>query len=351
MRLVIQCVLILVSGIPCCFGQTAPQLRVVATLPDYAVLAKAIGGDRIAVETIVRGDQDAHFIRPKPSFVTMVQRADVLISTGLDLELWLPTVINKSGTIRLRSGQVGYIAASKGVRLLEKPANLSRSEGGVHVYGNPHITCSPINMKTAARNICHGLGKNDPGGKAVYEANLTKLLDEIDRRLFGPELVTLIGGKSLCAMAEKGALIPFLQKHKYRNKPLIEALGGWMKEMYPLRGVSIVTYHKNWIYFLKIFGLKERGTVEPKPGIPPSPKHVAELIERMRKEKIKLLLAANYFDAQRIKTVASRVGAAPVIVPIYVGGAANTQDYFMLVDHWIAELVAAAKEKHVITHN
>ena len=328
--------------------QEGRKLQVVTTLPDYAALARAIGGDRVRVEAIVRGDQDAHFIRPKPSFVTLVKQADVLIGTGLDLELWLPTVIDKSGNSRVRSGQPGFVAASRGVRLLEKPLTLSRIEGGVHVFGNPHVTCSPLNMKKAMQNIAAGLIKNDPAGRKAYEAGLKKLLEKVDRRLFGPDLVGLLGSKTLCKLAEKGKLIPFLGKHSFRGKPLLDSLGGWMKKMLPLQGVKIVTYHKNWIYFLDLFGLEEAGTVEPKPGIPPSPRHVAGLVDLMRSKGIKLLLAANYFDEQKIRTVAGRVGAAPVIVPMYVGGTPDTGDYFKLVDFWIDRIVAAAGEKGLI---
>ena len=323
-------------------------LQVVATLPDYGVLTRTIGGDRVSVQTIVQGDQDAHFIRPKPSFVDMVRRADVLITTGLDLEMWLPTVIDKSGNTRIRSGKPGYVGVARGITLLDKPKNLSRSEGGVHIYGNPHITCSPINMQTVARNITTGLVRNDPEGKDYYRNNLKKFLSQLDERLFGKDLVKLLGGQTLCRLAEKGALLAFLESHKFKGKPLIEYLGGWAKKMLPLRGVSIVTYHENWLYFARLFGLKLVGTVEPKPGIPPSPKHVAGLIELMRKQNIRIILAANYFDHQKIKTVAAKVDAAPVIVSIYVSGAPGTDDYFMLVDSWIEALLSAAREKGIL---
>ena len=324
------------------------QLKVVTTLPDYAVFAKAIGGERVSVKSIVSGDQDAHFIRPKPSFVSMVRAADLLISTGLDLELWLPTVVNKSGNTHVRSGQPGYVAAAQGMNLLEIPKVMSRAEGGVHIHGNPHVTCSPINMKTAARNIAIGLIKNDPEGKATYEANLKKLLDEFDTRLFGEELVNLIGGNTLCGMAEKGTLIPFLKKQNFQGKPLIEYLGGWMKQMLPLRGKPIVTYHKNWIYFVRLFGLEEAGTVEPKPGISPTPKHVTELVKMMRTRKVRIIFAANYFDEQKIRTVANRVGAEAVIVPLYVGGSQGIDNYFELVDHWVDRLLKAAHKNGLI---
>ncbi|MFH1594313.1 MAG: metal ABC transporter substrate-binding protein [Candidatus Omnitrophota bacterium] len=323
-------------------------LKVVTTLPDYAVFAERIGKERVLVSHIVGGDQDAHFIRPKPSFVTRLRDADVLIATGLDLELWLPTIINKSGNTHIRSGQRGYVSAAQGMNLLEKPQTISRIEGGVHIYGNPHVTCSPINMKVAARNIATGLIKNDPEGKEVYLANLKNLLDEIDRRLFGEELVQVLGGDTLCGMTEKETLIPFLKKQTLRDKPLIDYLGGWMKKMFSIRGTPIVTYHKNWVYFLKLFGLEEAGTIEPKPGIPPSPKHVTSLVELMRAREIRVILAANYFDEQKIRTVANRVNAKAVIVPLYVGGEAGVDDYFQLVDCWIDGLIAAYSEKGLL---
>jgi zinc/manganese transport system substrate-binding protein len=324
------------------------RLNVVTTLPDYAFFVEFIGGDRVSVKAIVRGDQDAHFIRPKPSFATALRKADVLIATGLDLELWVQTVIDNSGNGRIRSGQIGYVAAATGMSLLEKPEAISRAEGGVHIYGNPHVTCSPIQMKIAARNIATGLIKNDLDGKEVYLRNLEKLHSQIDEWLFGKELVEMLGGDTLCTLAEQDRLIPFLRGQQFEGKPLLEYLGGWMGKMLPLRGTPIVTYHKNWIYFIKLFGLEEAGTVETKPGIPPSPKHVTTLINLMKERNIGIVLAANYFDEQKIRTVAIRTGAEAVIVPIYVGGAEGTEDYFKLVDYWIDGLLRAAKKKGIL---
>ncbi|UCH35460.1 MAG: zinc ABC transporter substrate-binding protein [Armatimonadota bacterium] len=324
------------------------KLHVVTTLPDYAEFVKAIGGDRVSVSNIVRGDQDAHFIRPKPSFVNMVRQADVLIETGLDLEIWVPTVVDKSGNRDVRSGQRGYVSAAQGMRMLEKPTVLSRAEGGLHIYGNPHVTCSPLNMKVAARNIAAGLIKNDPAGKDSYRKNLAALEGELDQRLFGADLVKLLGSKTLCDLAEKNKLIPFLRSQKFKGKPLIDYLGGWHGRMLPLRGKEVVTYHKNWVYFLDLFGLKEAGTVEPKPGIPPSARHVAELVQLMRDQNIRILLAANYFDEGEVRGVASRVNAQAVIVPLYVGGAPQAKDYFSLVDYWVDSLLSAARKAGAI---
>jgi len=327
----------------------AAPLRVVTTLPDYAFLAKEVGGDRVTVSAIVRGDQDAHFIRPKPSFATMVRNADVLVDTGLDLETWITTVIDKSGNTRVRSGQPGYVAAAYGMNLLEKPQVMSRVEGGLHIYGNPHVTTSPTNMKVAARNIAAGLIKNDPAGKATYETNLAALEQRFDNALFGEQLVKMLGGQTLCSLAEKGKLITFLKSHDYKGKPLIDSLGGWMGRMMPLRGKPIVTYHKNWVYFVTLFGIDNAGTVEPKPGIPPSARHVADLVQLMRDRHIRIILAANYFDEKEVRGVASRVDAVPVIVPLYVGGEPGVDDYFQLFDRWVDRLLAAGRQTGLVT--
>jgi ABC-type Zn uptake system ZnuABC Zn-binding protein ZnuA len=273
----------------------------------------------------------------------MVQKADVLIATGLDLELWLPTVVDKSGNSRVRSGQVGYVAASQGMKLLNKPATLSRIEGGLHIYGNPHVTLSPLYMKIAARNIATGLAKNDPEGRDLFSSNLKQFEEELDRRLFGEQLLELLGSRTLTKLGTNGELVSFVTNNSYRGKPLAEYAGGWLQKMLPLHSKPIVSYHKNWVYFLTLFEIEEAETVEPKPGIPPSPKHVANLMNTMRERKIRLILAANYFDEHKVRSIAESVGAIPVIVPLYVGGAPGTDDYFELVDLWVDSLVEAAK--------
>jgi len=323
--------------------QKRGRLQVVTTLSDYALLAKAIGGERVVTNSIVHSVQDPHHIRPKPSFVNMVMNADVLIATGLDLELWLPTVVNRSGNKHVRSGEIGYVAVSQGIDLVEKPKVISQIEGDVHVFGNPHITTSPINTKQVAWNIATGLIKNDSEGKEFYEGNLKRLQDELDKSLFGEELVKLLGGDTLCRLAEQDKLIEFLQENQLQGKPLIDKLDGWMKKMLPLRGAPVVVYHKNWSYFLKLFGLEEAATIESKPGIPPSAKHVTNLVKMMHDDDIRIILAANYFDEHKVRTVANRTGAEAVIVPLFVGGTPGTETYFQLVDYWINGLLRAAE--------
>jgi len=314
------------------------KLKIVTTLSTYADIAKKIGGDKVDVQYIVPGNQDAHFVRPKPSYAVLLNKADIFVSTGLDLELWAPTLVDMSKNPKIRSGQPGYISASYGIKLLEKPDVLSRSEGGLHIYGNPHIITGPVNFITIADNIAMGLQNNDPQNSAYYQANLKVFKEKLQDHLFGKELVKLMGGDLLVKLAVNGQLVEFLQSKSYKGKKLIDYLGGWLKDGLIFRNKKIVTYHKNWVYFKEIFGLNVIGYVEPKPGIPPSPKHVEELVREMRKNHVKVLLAANYFSKKKVTDICETVGAIPVIVPMGVNGAQGTDDVFMLVDYWVKHL-------------
>ncbi len=320
------------------------KINVVTTLSVYADIVKQIGGDKVNVKYIVPGDQDAHFVRPKPSYAVMLSKADMFVTTGLDLELWVPSIVDMSKNPRIRSGQPGYVAAYDGIELLDKPSVLSRSEGGLHIYGNPHITTNPLNFKVIAENICIGLTKSDPDDEDYFYANLTKFKQKIDDRVFGEQLVQLLGADFLTKLANNGTLMDFLENNSFDGKKLTEYLGGWLKEAESFRHRKIIAYHKNWVYFKRLFGLEILGYIEPKPGIPPSPKHVEELISLMKKENIKVILAANYFDENKVRNICRKVNAVPVIVPIYVDGAPGTDDVFALVDYWITGLQKAFEE-------
>ncbi len=314
------------------------KLEVVTTLPDYGFVARYLGGDLVRVRSIVAGDQDAHFVRPKPSFAAWLSRADVFVTTGMDLELWAPSLVDKSGNAKIRQGQPGYVAAADGVKKLEIPVSKDRSQGGVHIYGNPHIHVSPVNLKQIAENIAIGLIKNDPAHRDHYEARLKAFKAEIDRRLYGPKLVRLLGSGTLTRLALSGNLVSFLEKKSYKGQPMVDLLGGWLGEGRAFRGKRLVTYHKNWIYFTKLFGLRVLGEVEPKPAIPPSPHDVEKLIQLMRDQKVRVVLAANYFDEQRVRKITRAVGGIPVIVPLSTGGSPQAKTYFDLVDLWVSSL-------------
>ena len=322
--------LVIAIGAPSILNAT---VRVVTTQETYASIARDIGGERVDAESIVPGAADAHFVKPKPSYALMLRDADLFVSTGLDLELWAPVLVNKAGNRKIVDGAVGYVSASHGIDLLEKPASMDRSSGDVHIYGNPHIQTSPVNAGTIARNITTGLCKVDPAGCSLYEANLARFKDRLAGKLYGEKLVELLGVETLDALAQNGRLVGFLEE-----QGASDALGGWLAEGRVFRGHKLVCYHKNWIYFTTIFGLDVVGYVETKPGIPPTARHVAELIKRIEEEQVDVLLAANYFERSKPQMIADRTGIAPVVVPMSVGGEPGVDSYFDLVDLWVERL-------------
>jgi ABC-type Zn uptake system ZnuABC Zn-binding protein ZnuA len=319
----------------------AEPLKLVATLPAYASIAQAVGGDAVEALSIARGDEDAHFVKPKPSFALELRSADLFVTTGLDLELWAPVLVDKSGNRAIRDGQPGFVSASQGVPLQDIPTSADRAAGDVHIYGNPHIFTSPLNAKLIGRNIAAGLARVDPQRAADYEAGLAAFARRIDEAMFGEELVHLVGGDALDGMARKGTLLTFLRERSFEGRPLVDRLGGWMGRALPLRGARIVTYHKNWGYFTDLFGIEVVDYVEPKPGIPPSARHVFELIGKIRSDNITALLAASYFSPQQIAAIADRTGCTAVRVPLGPG-VDGIEDYFALIDRWIDRLLAAA---------
>ena len=315
-------------------------IRVVTTLPAYASIARFVGGDRVEVQSISRGDEDAHFVKPKPSFALMLKGADLFVSTGLDLELWAPVLIDKSGNGRIAEGRPGYVSASAGVPLLEVPASVDRSAGDIHIYGNPHIFTSPLNAKLIAAAVATSLKRIDPTGAAAYDAGLAAFDRRIDEALYGKPLVDLLGSATLDPLARQGKLIPFLEGKDYQGKKLIDLLGGWLGKGMAFRGEKVITYHRSWIYFTDLFGLQVVDYVEPKPGIPPSAKHVLELIDEVQLEGVKVILAENYFSPQQVDQIARRTGCKAVMVPLGPGGD-EAPDYFALVDLWVDRLARA----------
>lgn len=321
-------------------GQATP-VRVVTTLPVYASLTEEIGGNDVEVSAIANPNEDAHFVRPKPSFALDLRRADMFVTTGLDLELWAPTLLDRAGNADVLEGGRGYVTAYTGIQLLDIPVAADRSSGDVHIYGNPHVTTDPLRTLQVARNITTGLKRVAPERAATWDRGLADFTQRIHGRLFGDRLVELIGGPTLEQMALNGTLFDFLADQEYEGRPLLESLGGWLAAAAPFRGREMICYHKNWAYFEDRFQVTCAEYVEAKPGIPPTPGHVAQLIDRMRSEGLNVLFSATYFDRGRVESVANRGGAALVMVPLSPGARAGIDDYFSLVDAWVGELAAA----------
>lgn len=320
--------------------QADEPVRVVATLPVYGDVVRAIGGDQVSVVSIANPNEDAHFVRPKPSFALELRRADLFVTTGLDLELWVPTLLDRAGNGEVMEGGRGYVTAYTGIELLDIPESADRSQGDIHLYGNPHLHTDPIRMIQVARNITTGLERVAPGRAEHWRAGLATFTDRIHRATFGDEMVELLGGEALEQLALSGNLQSFLERD-FEGSHLADRLGGWLGAVQEYRGRTVICYHKNWAYFEARFGVTCADYVEAKPGIPPTPRHVARLIGLMRDEGIGVVLAANYFDRSKVEQVAQRGGGIPVIVPIYPAEGTRAADYFALVDIWIADLTAA----------
>lgn len=330
-----------VLGVSSAHGQHKRRLSVVASLTIYRDIAREIVGERGEVASIAEARQDAHFVQAKPSYSVMLSRADLLLDTGLDLELWMPAVIDKSRNPNIREGQIGYVSVSTGVPMLQVPDNPSRAGGDIHIFGNPHVHTDPLRAVIVADNIKIGLQKVDPGSSTYYEEQFQSFKRRIHERLFGPELVGLVGGDKLAELEMAHELLPFLESNQMGGQPLAVKLGGWMKEAACLRGKKIVAYHLNWIYFTDRIGVDIVSYVERRPGIPPSASHVAELIELIRRDEIRVLWVADYFDERIPSLIADRTGAEFLYVPLYTQGSESAQDYFSLVQNWIDTMKTA----------
>lgn len=319
---------------------SAAPVRVVTSLTTYASIAREITGDRATVTAIAQGDEDPHFVQPRPSFVPLLRDADLFVSTGMDLELWVPTLLDRAGNAKVREGGPGYVPAFRGITILEVPTSLSRAEGDIHVDGNPHIHTDPINGIIIARNILAGLNRVSPANSAYFTEREKDFELRVLRATFGDELVRLVTAPTLFELARTNKVLGFLQSTRYKGAPLLTRLGGWMKQAQPFRGRDMVCYHKEWAYFSNRFGVNCVEYIEAKPGIPPTPRHVLDVIALMRAKHIPVLFASNYFDHDQIRDVAARTGATAVIVPENTNGAPGVNTYFDLMNTWITSLAS-----------
>src|SRR5438270_8491094 len=279
------------------------KLNVVATLPDFGSIAKEIGGDKVEVSAMAKPTEDPHFVDARPSFVVQLRSADVLIDGGAELELgWLPPLLQNARNPKLEAGKPGRVQASQGVRLMNVPVNATRAAGDVHALGNPHFTVDPIIAKTVAQHIAQAFSAVDAPNAAAYDANYKKF-------------EAAINGK----------------------------LQEWGAAMLPFKGQNVVAYHDSWPYFAHRFGVNIDTFLEPKPGIPPSPSHLAEVIEKMKAQKMKAIIVEPFHDRKIAEKVASATGAKVVDFAQYPGGLPNTDSYVKLIDKLVANLSAALK--------
>jgi zinc/manganese transport system substrate-binding protein len=282
-------------------SSTFAQLRVVATTPDLASIAREIGGDRVNVVALAKPTEDPHYVDAKPSHIVTLNRADVLIEGGAELELgWLPPLLENSRNGKIAAGAPGRIIASEGVRLIEVPTSFDRSKGDVHSLGNPHFLIDPVNVKIIARNIADHFAQVDPKSAATYRGNLTRFNTKLDAKLID-----------------------------------------WQKQLAPYRGAKIVTYHKDFGYLAQRFGLNIVETLEPKPGIAPSPAHLAGVIGKMKATNAKVILVQPFQNRRTAETVARQTGAVVLDFPQQPGARNNTTSYFDMMDNLVNTLAGA----------
>ncbi|MEP7228525.1 MAG: metal ABC transporter substrate-binding protein [Gemmatimonadales bacterium] len=325
-------------------GPAAPPVKIVTSLTTYGAIAREIVGDRGTVTSIAQGDEDPHFVQPKPSFVKDLRDADLFVTTGMDLELWVPALLDRAGNRKIIEGAPGYIAAYHGIDLLEVPTSLSRAGGDIHVDGNPHIHTDPLNRIIIARNILAGLQRVSPGNAEFFAGKERDFESRVLDATMGPALVKVLTPSTAYELLRTDKLQDFLARQKYQGKPLLDRLGGWLKQGEVFRGKEMACYHKEWAYFSRRFKIDCVTFIEAKPGIPPTPRHVQEVIALMRQRKIPVLFASNYFDRKQIQRVAERTGARAVIVPENTGGAPGVNTYFDLVNTWVSSLAVGFRD-------
>jgi zinc/manganese transport system substrate-binding protein len=297
-------ILVVVVAVFCSRGQLvfAQQIRVITTIPDLADITKQIGKDLVNVESLAKGVEFMHAVPVKPSFVPKLNQADLLVLMGLDMEAsWIPALLEVASNSRILPGQAGYIDCSVGIPVLEAPARLDRAEGDLHPKGNPHFNLDPVYGKIIAQNIAAALSRNFPQHQPVFEKNLKAYLAELDR------------------------WIP-----------------RWQEMAAPLRGAKIVTYHLEWSYFAKRFGLEQVGFIEVKPGIEPTPNHLVNLAQKMKQEKAQLIIYGPQSD-RFPRRLASETGAKALKLPDMVGGESGADSYIKMIDYNIRTMVGAIK--------
>ena len=312
------------------------RLQIVTTLPTYAAIAREVTGDLAEVTAIARGDEDPHFVSPRPSFARLLQRADLFVSTGLDLELWVPGLLERASNAQVMAGARGHVVAYAGIELLDIPESVSREGGDVHAFGNPHIHTDPINGIQIARNILQGLKRIDPTNAATYEARTQHFELRVLQRLFGERMVEMLGDDVLFSLARGHQFWTFARGQTFEGQPLVDYVGGWLEQALPFRGRQMACYHKNWSYFSRRFDIPCAIYVEPKPGIPPSPGHVRDVISFIQENDIPTVFGANYFSKRQVEQVGKRAGAVALVVPEHVAGDPGVITYFDLFDTWIS---------------
>lgn len=281
----------------------AAVLNIFACEPEWGALAQELGGDRVSVFSATTALQDPHRIEARPALIARMRSADLVICSGAELEIgWLPLLLAQSGNAKVQAGSAGYFEASQFVARLEIPAVVDRALGDVHPSGNPHVHLDPRNIAAVAAQFAARLAQLDPASAAGYRARADAF------------------------------------RERWRA-----ALARWQQQAAKLRGIAVVVYHRDFSYFINWTGMREAGSLEPKPGIAPAPAHLAELVERMKREPAKLIIYSPYNSPKAAEFLSGRTGIAAVMMPFTVGGTERAKDLFGLFDDTLERLLAALR--------
>jgi zinc/manganese transport system substrate-binding protein len=297
----IAIVLMLGSSVSSAWG--ADKLRVVTTIPDLKSLAEAVGGDRVEVDSLTRGTQNFHEAEVRPSMMLKLRRADILIENGADLDAWVDVAVLGANNPKIIRGAPGRVDVSRGIPLLEVPSTrVDRSMGDVHPLGNPHFSLDPGLAPLITQTILDGLARLASDHRATFERNRRDFLSRLDGEM-----------------------------------------SRWVKMMEPLKGAKVVVFHPDVIYFVHRFELVQAGTVEDKPGIPPSPQHVVRLIRQIKEEKIKVILVEPWNDVKLAQRIAEETGAKAIVFASAVGAVKGADNYIAAIDYNIKTLAEALR--------
>jgi zinc/manganese transport system substrate-binding protein len=291
MKYLLAVLMVMIAGI------SQASIKVVTSLPDLADLVRQVGGDKVTVDYIVRGDQNPHFVEVKPSYMMKLKSADLFVTIGMELELWAPQIVDGS-----RNASLTIVDLSQRITKLEVPAKIDASQGDVHKFGNPHYWLDPRNARPMVEEIIAALIKISPGDEKFFRAN---------------------GERYLQALAGH--------------------IAAWEMKMKPYAGSKVITFHKSWSYFASWLKLDVVGEVEPKPGIAPSPSHTLELINLVRSAGIKVILVEPFYDLSAPEQIARATGAKVAVLPTSSGAIQQTRDYIGLMDYDVATVADLLK--------
>jgi ABC-type Zn uptake system ZnuABC Zn-binding protein ZnuA len=322
--------------------ETSKPFQVCATVPDLGNLAQEIGGDQVKITVFAKSQEDPHFIEAKPSFIKALSQADLFLQIGMELEIgYAPVLLQNARNSRILIGAPGFMDCSKVITRMEIPTGpIDRSMGDVHPLGNPHYLLDPLNGLLVARLIGDRLIELRPEKKTFFEERYAALYRKMGEALVGEKLARKYEFEKLAILYEEGKLGPFLKEQKEEG-----SLGGWLGITLPYQGSKVVADHNLWPYFARRFGISLIGFLEPKPGISPTTKHLQDLVERMKADRVKVILSSPYFVIRYAEFLSKNTGAKIAPLAHQVGSRPGTDSYIRMTDYNVRELAKALGTK------